>query len=565
MKRFTTLTAAILAGTLQFASAQTARVQAIHNCPDPAAAVVDVYLNNTILLNDFAYKEASPYITAPAGTSFDLSICASNSTDTTNAIFKKSFTLASNETYTVVASGGLAQMGNTAFDLRAYAGKEMASNTGSSEVSVNIIHGSYDAPAVDIYEIQVPAGALAMNVAFGQDLGTYADLPATDFDVQVRTAAGVVVGEFDVNVTSFADSAITILATGYADPSSAVGNEPFGLIAVFPNGTVAALPSQSITPARLQVIHNSAATDAATVDVWLNAGPSPLLDDFAFRTASPFIDAPAGEFFDVSITGPMSTDTSGALYKETFILESGKTYIVIASGNIGSGSYSPATPFSLEVVMDAKESSMTSGNVDVLVWHGSTDAPTVDVVETLVGAGTIVDDISYGESQGYLDLAARDYVLEVRDASGVNTVASYYADITSLNDQAITILASGYLDPSMNNNAEAFGLYVALPSGGSLIELGLATGIEEKTVVQNTSLYPNPAQDVVNLTFETEISGNTNLRILNMNGQVVYSEQRTMNAGINNVILNLSSLEQGSYILVLGDAQSASAVRFVKQ
>ena len=37
----------------------------------------------------------------------------------------------------------------------------------------------------------------------------------------------------------------------------------------------------------------------------------------------------------------------------------------------------------------------------VLVWlpllihHGSTDAPTVDVVETGVGAGTIVDNASY--------------------------------------------------------------------------------------------------------------------------------------------------------------------------
>ena len=47
---------------------------------------------------------------------------------------------------------------------------------------------------------------------------------------------------------------------------------------------------------------------------------------------------------------------------------------------------------------------MTSGNVDVLVHHGSTDAPTVDVVETGVGAGTLVDDISYTEFQGYLEL-----------------------------------------------------------------------------------------------------------------------------------------------------------------
>ncbi|MEQ9063057.1 MAG: DUF4397 domain-containing protein [Vicingaceae bacterium] len=561
--RLTTLTLLLAATSQTFG--QFARVQAIHNCPDPAAATVDVWIDNTKLLDDFDYKSASPYIDAPAGTSFTLSVCTPTSTDTTNAIFQKSFTLASGTAYTVVASGGLAQTGSTAFDLRAYAGQEQAANQGMSEVSVNIIHGSYDAPAVDIYEIQVPAGALATGVSFGQDLGAYTNLPAADFDIQVRTSTGVVAAEFDVNVSGFADSAITVLATGYLDPMSAVGNEPFGLIAVFPNGTVATLPSQAITPARLQVIHNAAATDAGTVDVWLNDGPNPLLDDFDFRTSSPFIDAPAGEFFDVSIAGPMSTDTANALFRETFILESGKTYIVIASGNIGTGSYTPAAPFSLEVVSDARETSMTSGNVDVLVWHGSTDAPTVDVVETLVGAGTIVDDISYGESQGYLDLGATEYALEVRDETGATTVAKYYADITTLADQAITILASGYLTPSNNNNGEAFGLWVALPSGGALLELGVITGIEEKSSISEAILFPNPVEQLVTLNFNSEEAGIEILRIVNMNGQVVYSEQRAVQTGVNTVSLNLSNLESGNYILALGSEQSASTVRFIKQ
>ena len=38
----------------------TARVQAIHNCPDPIVATVDVYLDNTLLVPGFAYKTATP-------------------------------------------------------------------------------------------------------------------------------------------------------------------------------------------------------------------------------------------------------------------------------------------------------------------------------------------------------------------------------------------------------------------------------------------------------------------------------------------------------------------------
>ena len=39
-----------------------------------------------------------------------------------------------------------------------------------------------------------------------------------------------------------------------------------------------------------------------------------------------------------------------------------------------------------------REAASDPANTDVLVHHGSTDAPAVDIVETGVGAGTIVDD-----------------------------------------------------------------------------------------------------------------------------------------------------------------------------
>ena len=51
--------------------------------------------------------------------------------------------------------------------------------------------------------------------------------------------------------------------------------------------------------ARMQVIHNSADKAAETVDVYLwNGDKNSLvvkLDDFAFRTATPFVDVPAGD------------------------------------------------------------------------------------------------------------------------------------------------------------------------------------------------------------------------------------------------------------------------------
>ncbi len=63
--------------------------------------------------------------------------------------------------------------------------------------------------------------------------------------------------------------------------------------------------------ARVQVIHNSAVAAAAVVDVWLNN--TFLIDNFAFRTATPFIDAPAGVEFTIAIKGPDSQNASNLI------------------------------------------------------------------------------------------------------------------------------------------------------------------------------------------------------------------------------------------------------------
>lgn len=68
----------------------TARLQVIHNAADLAAATVDVWLDNTLLLNDFNFRTASPFIDAPSGVAFKVSIQPANSTDTLNALFTKS-------------------------------------------------------------------------------------------------------------------------------------------------------------------------------------------------------------------------------------------------------------------------------------------------------------------------------------------------------------------------------------------------------------------------------------------------------------------------------------------
>ena len=231
--------------------------------------------------------------------------------------------------------------------------------------------------------------------------------------------------------------------------------------------------SVSLPLARVQVVHNSPDPGASVVDVYL--GSTLLLDDFEFRTATPFVDVPANQEINLSVAPGTSTDVSEALYSVDVTLVADETYIVIADGVLDPSQFNDSVntiDFALKVIAGAREAAVTAGNTDVLVHHGSPDAPTVDAVNQ-DGGGILVDDISYPEFQGYLELPTDDYLIDITTADNSVKVAGYQAYLAELGlaDAAITIFASGFLDPAANQDGPAFGLWVSLASGGALVEL----------------------------------------------------------------------------------------------
>jgi len=184
------------------------------------------------------------------------------------------------------------------------------------------------------------------------------------------------------------------------------------------------------------------------------------------------------------------------------------------------------------------------------VFHGSTDAPAVDVEETVVPAGTIVNDIAYGEFAGYLELLESDYGLTI-SASGT-PVASYQAPLASLGlaGNAITVLASGFLDPSMNSNGAAFGLYVALPSGGDLVPLPITTGVSDNGNIRVSSLFPNPTLDAVQVQLDVLEAGRTAISVVDAQGREVRNlEPGVLGIGSNRYVIDLQDLDAGTYWL----------------
>ncbi len=541
-----------------------AMLQIIHNSATPALDSVDLYLNGVKIADNFAFRTATTFMEVPGATEFTVDVDVKTSIDNSFPVYSENLILSSGRKHVVVASGVVVFGSENYFPPKDFELITLMDPRESSmdmtKVDVKVFHGSTDAPAVDVNELTVPVMELVNDIEYGTEQG-YLQLDPAVYELEVALASsGNTVNTYRADVSSLDGQAVTILASGFVNTIKNNNGADFGLWLALPSGgNLIELPIVEENPtARVQVIHNSSDAAASMVDVWLDN--TLLLDDFMFRTSSPFIDAPAGVDFTIAIKGPDSEDSNNPIWSNDYNLEVGKSYILIANGIVSESGYNPSTPFDIYVYDMGRESANSSGNTDVLVFHGSTDAPIVDVVETGVGAGTIVDNIGYGEFQGYLELPTADYQLSVKDENGTSTVVVYSAPLETLGlqDAALVTVASGFLNPDNNSNGSGFGLWVALPAGGPMVELPNITSVDEE-IINDASImiYPNPTSDFVNLNFNLLEDADVNIYIRNLSGQVVASRSYGMISTTNyNTSMNIDNLDNGLYLLSIQAGKS---------
>lgn len=535
------------------------KVQIIHNSPDLAAEFVDVWANGQLLIDNFQFRTSTPFIEIPALTDIEISIQPANSTTHQNAVYSTMVNFEENRDYIVIASGLLNSSGYSNFEpfgLSVYPMARTGSAAGNT-TDVLVYHGATDVPVVDVVETRAGAGTIVNNLPYGGFAG-YLELPTADYRLDLRDISGTYTlasYEAPLSTLGLGGQALSVLASGFFNPAANNNGPAFGLyVALADGGNLIPLPAASVPRARVQVIHNAADPDAALVDVWFNEYL--LLDNFTFRTATPFIDAPANAPFTLSVQPANSSSFENPLWSAQYRLEDGKTYIMVASGMLSGTGFSPAEPFEIYIYDQGRESALSAENTDILIFHGATDAPVVDVVETGAGAGTVADNLGYGEFYGYIEVPTSSYIFEVRDETGSATVAAYDAPLADLGlfGESITVLASGFLNPEANNRGAGFGLYVALASGGDLVALSPAVTTSSNSIANQNEIKIWAGNDGRTLIVEG-VERDARVRVVSLSGQTV------VNGNAGNGTINLDRLVSGMYLVRVEDNNRISTAK----
>ena len=503
------LLAAFPDGTTALLGANNARVQVIHNSPYAIAAEVDIYINDVLTLDNFAYQAATPYLDLPSGTTADtapdikIDVTLPDAADNASPVFTKTVNLTYNDAFVVTAAGDpLGGMDQPAFDLFVGGGQEFAAEMGNVEFLV--FHGSPDAPAVDV--VARPGLTLVDGFAHGEYSDGFISVDPANYDIDVATDDQSAVAYAAVaGLAEAADAALVVLASGFLTPAE-MEDPGFELLAVFVDGSTAVLSQNN---ARVNIVHNSPYAAAAEVDVYVNDALA--VDNFAFRAATGFIDLPAGTSemtapdVKIDITGADAADNSAPVFTGTVKLLFGETYIVTAAGDPTGG----MPEFGLFIDAMGQEAAGNEMNTDVLVFHGSPDAPTVDV--TAGGSPRpIVDGFSFGEYQGYLELPTANYILNVTgDENNDGVVASFGALLEDLmlDGAAVVVQASGFLTPPTDDDP-AFGLIAVV---GDLVVVLDANTNARAQIIHNSAdpgagsvdIYVNDGLALDDVAFQT--------------------------------------------------------------
>ncbi len=236
--------------------------------------------------------------------------------------------------------------------------------------------------------------------------------------------------------------------------------------------------------ARVQFIHNI--PDAGPIDVYLNNVL--WLDDFDFRTATPF-ELLLGGTYKLDIVAGTDSTNSTPLRTDQRTFNREEYYIIAAQGR----AFSPR----LTVRENARGASF-SGDAEFFFIHGSPDTGPLDIRlrdhakgNALVSQG-FVNNIAFGETSIYLRLVPAEYNFEVTNADNSRVFAVFHFNLNDFAGRTFVLLSSGLgMSPG-----EGFSLIGYDATGTQIASNISTTATEDASEVPETFAlapnYPNP-------------------------------------------------------------------------
>ena len=382
--------------------------------------------------------------------------------------------------------------------------------------ALKILNGFVNEPSVDVF---IEDNLVFENLNYGE----YSNYIQLEIGFQNITLvdhySGDELGRYAVNLNDRGNETGVLIVSGKFDREFA------NLKLINPNGAAISVvemnlevtsvddnqneESRDITEtAQVQIVHNS---PYPVVDVYVDGALA--LENVPYRASTGLVDLPVNT--EVGIA-PADGDVIATF---PFELAENGSYVVVASGIVGDDLH----PFNL-LASTLETAAVDNNHFALKVMHGVTDAPAVDIY---ADGNLLVENLAYGEFQGYLQVPVGDYTLDITGHGSTDPVASFSAPLSSFGGGSGVVYASGFLAPAETDSA--FALVLTTPNGDVVTLPATETALsvnndnfvnisKDYIIHQN---YPNPFNPTTSIQYELSTDSKLNITIYDVLGNVV--------------------------------------------
>jgi hypothetical protein len=147
-----------------------------------------------------------------------------------------------------------------------------------------------------------------------------------------------------------------------------------------------------------------------------------------------------------------------------------------------------------------------------------------------------------------------------------STDGRHFTAVTTIEGQAAMSQLSNYQYTDVNIGKEFKTVYYQL----EIVEPNQAKHLSEIVVVRFedqvaiTNIYPQPIQDLMNISFDVKAAGMLHIAIVDLSGKVVYQANYNASVGNQSMSINTTMLSGGCYLLQIADGNTTKVVKLIK-
>lgn len=389
-----------------------AYVQFINNA---SLAVMDVYLNDSLYLDNFNTRNATGFIPFNAGTNFSLAFALADSDDVDDAFYRIDLTLDGGKNYILVATGS---RNNAMFPFEVILrddARQFARDLQS--INLHFVHAAAVSQALTFKTLD--DALLVDSIAYGE-FSDYLPMNASYQLLRVTNAVnGNLVDVYEFDSRDYAGKGITILARGY------LSSAEFELLAIMNDGTFKKLPTRKFS--KLQFIDVSNTEEPK--DIYLNGNL--WLDDFVSDSATVFLDVVADRVNEFAIAAADSESSDDAVSIFEYNLSKDSLHTLYLAG----GNDLQSDPFVWRMNNSSRMRASADSLIDMNIYHAANTLPALGV--NIINTGIWTNNLAYNQVSNYATYGAGKFYIELYNQSNLQTLNTFYTDLSDLEGEVL--------------------------------------------------------------------------------------------------------------------------------